>query len=163
EDIRDHLVERFPGCNDRALGYTARLLLPLVQEPTDAAWGFPSVARFALADAWLGAPIDDAADPGPLVLRYLAAFGPPTAADAKDCGRSSRSCARGSRSSATRRSASSSTFPMRRAPTKTSMHRCASCPSSTTSFSRIRTGDASSPTSTRRRSTCPASASRRRF
>jgi hypothetical protein len=55
--------------------------LPLVQVPTDAAWGFPADSDFAVAEAWLGAPLGDNESPQALVLRYLAAFGPATAAD----------------------------------------------------------------------------------
>lgn len=83
EDIRDHLVATFPDCNDRGLGYTVRMLLPLVQEPSGGAWGFPSVSRFALADAWLGMPIAGSGAVEPLLLRYLAAFGPASVGDAQ--------------------------------------------------------------------------------
>ena len=59
-----------------ALGYLVRTHLPLVMVPTDARWGFPSVADFALADEWLGGPLPEDGTPEQLVLRYLAAFGP---------------------------------------------------------------------------------------
>ncbi len=84
EELRPLLVEAFPNVNDRALGYAVRTHLPLVMVPTQDRWGFPAAARFTLADVWLGAPLPD--DPGAmeaLVLRYLAAFGPATAADAQ--------------------------------------------------------------------------------
>jgi len=55
--------------------------LPLVMIPTDDRWGFPADSRFGLAESWLGTPISDKADPEGLILRYLAAFGPATAAD----------------------------------------------------------------------------------
>ena len=51
--------------------------------PTDARWGFPSVADFALADEWLRGPLPEDGTPEQLVLRYLAAFGPASAADAQ--------------------------------------------------------------------------------
>jgi DNA glycosylase AlkZ-like len=82
-DLRRLLQEQFPDVNDRALGYTVRTHLPLVMVPTDARWAFPSVARFTLADEWLGHPLPDAGTPEQLVVRYLAAFGPATAADAQ--------------------------------------------------------------------------------
>jgi hypothetical protein len=44
-------------------------------------WGFPSVADFTLADEWLGAKPAKGDAPHELVRRYLAAFGPATAAD----------------------------------------------------------------------------------
>src|SRR4051794_11130569 len=81
KELRALLAEAFPDVNERALGYATRLRLPLVMVPTGERWGFPSVADFALADGWLGglASVDDAAEQ--LALRYLAAFGPATAAD----------------------------------------------------------------------------------
>ncbi|MDP9368137.1 MAG: winged helix DNA-binding domain-containing protein [Chloroflexota bacterium] len=82
EELRPLLVESFPQVNDRALGYAVRTHLPLVMVPTQDRWGFPAPAPFTLAESWLDAPLSD--DPGAtqaLVLRYLAAFGPATAAD----------------------------------------------------------------------------------
>jgi hypothetical protein len=57
------------------------MLLPLVMVPTEDRWGFPRVARFTLAEAWLGRALNSASEPDELVLRYLGAFGPATAAD----------------------------------------------------------------------------------
>jgi hypothetical protein len=96
-ELRPLLVEAFPEVNDRALGYTARMHLPLVMVPTDDRWGFPRDSAFTLADEWLGATLPDpgagdpadgaggtaetAGDVAALALRYLAAFGPASAAD----------------------------------------------------------------------------------
>ena len=82
-ELRALLAEAFPRVNDRALGYSVRLQLPLVMVPTESRWGFPSIADFALADVWLGEPLATDDSPEPLVLRYLASFGPATAADAQ--------------------------------------------------------------------------------
>jgi len=76
-ELRALLSERFTDANERGLGYAARTHLPLTMVPTDDRWGFPRDADFALAEA--GA--DDS--PEPLVRRYLAAFGPASAADAQ--------------------------------------------------------------------------------
>ena len=79
--IRELLQERFPDVNDRALGYAVRTLLPLVMVTSeDGRWGFDRVAEFALAEQWLGAPPAEP-DAAALVTRYLAAFGPASAAD----------------------------------------------------------------------------------
>ncbi|MBG0832872.1 winged helix DNA-binding domain-containing protein [Planomonospora sp. ID67723] len=84
--LRALLQERFPEANDRALGYAVRTRLPLVMVPTGDRWAFPPKADFALAESWLaedsravapGEPVEE------LVLRYLAAYGPATAADAQ--------------------------------------------------------------------------------
>jgi hypothetical protein len=83
DELRRLLHERFPAVNDRALGYAVRTHLPLVMVPAEARWGFPSVADFTLAESWLGHPVAAAGPVEQLVLRYLAAFGPASAADAQ--------------------------------------------------------------------------------
>ncbi|WP_026416289.1 winged helix DNA-binding domain-containing protein [Actinomadura oligospora] len=82
-ELRALLQEDFPEVNDRALGYAVRMWLPLTMVPTEDRWGFPRTASFTLADTWLHAPISDTPDDEALALRYLAAFGPATAADAQ--------------------------------------------------------------------------------
>jgi len=82
--LRDHLVKKFPAGDERAMGYAIRTHLPLVQVPTDALWGFPAAADFALADSWLAREVSTTATSAEaMVLRYLAAFGPATPADAQ--------------------------------------------------------------------------------
>lgn len=80
-EIRSALARRFPNANDRMLGYAVRTHLPLVMVPEGGRWGFPAGARFAAAEPWLGRPVDGEPDPAGLARRYLAAFGPATAAD----------------------------------------------------------------------------------
>ncbi|MGV9777630.1 winged helix DNA-binding domain-containing protein [Streptosporangium sp. NPDC003464] len=80
--LRALLQEEFPEADERGLGYAVRTQLPIVMVPTDDRWAFPQAADFTPADVWLGPepagrPVEE------LVLRYLAAFGPATAADAQ--------------------------------------------------------------------------------
>ena len=82
-ELRDHLMTLHPAGDERAMGFAVRTHLPLVQLPTAATWAFPADADFAVAEAFLGAPLGKDASPGALVLRYLAAFGPATVADAQ--------------------------------------------------------------------------------
>jgi hypothetical protein len=81
DELRTLLQEAFPGVNHRALGFAVRMLLPLVMVPTADRWGFPRVADFTLAETWLGRPLDTGEGTDALVLRYLGAFGPASAAD----------------------------------------------------------------------------------
>ena len=79
--IRAGLQQRFPDVNDRALGYAARTLVPLVMVPDAAGrWGYPRVGEFALAEEFLDGPLAPDA-PQALARRYLGAFGPASAAD----------------------------------------------------------------------------------
>lgn len=87
EEVRDRLKQADVGANERALGFAVRMLLPLVQVPVghEAVWAFPANARFALAEEWLGKaiPTRTPARAEALVLRYLAAYGPASVADAQ--------------------------------------------------------------------------------
>jgi hypothetical protein len=83
EEIRGVLRAQWPKADERAMGYAVRTHLPLVQVPTDAPWGWPAAACFAVAETWMGKPVAAKADPAALVLRYLAAFGPASPADAQ--------------------------------------------------------------------------------
>ncbi|MCP9972583.1 winged helix DNA-binding domain-containing protein [Actinomadura madurae] len=82
-EVRASLQEMFPDVNDRALGYAARLCVPLVMIPTQDRWGFPRTAQFTLADSWLGSVAAGEPAVEELMLRYLAAYGPASAADAQ--------------------------------------------------------------------------------
>ncbi|WP_131737503.1 winged helix DNA-binding domain-containing protein [Actinomadura roseirufa] len=82
-EVRALLREQFPDVNDRALGHAVRMCVPLVMVPTGDRWAFPRAAEFALADGWLGAAPAPAPSLDELMLRYLAAFGPASAADAQ--------------------------------------------------------------------------------
>ena len=79
--LRAALAEAFPDVDERALGFTVRMRLPLVMVPTADRWAFPPDAAFAPAEEFLGRPLcAEPALPG-LVLRHLRAFGPATPAD----------------------------------------------------------------------------------
>ena len=83
EDLRDLLKRAHPKADERAMGYAVRMALPLIMVPEgDSAWSFPAQSRFALADDWIGrtVPLEPAAA-DPLVLRYLAAYGPASVRD----------------------------------------------------------------------------------
>ncbi len=79
--LREILSKRHPNGDERAMGFAVRCTLPLVQVPTDDAWGFPADSSFAPAQAWLGETLHGGDASEELVLRYLSAFGPATATD----------------------------------------------------------------------------------
>jgi hypothetical protein len=86
EELREQLLHDDPEGDERAMGYAVRMLLPLVQVPDgESAWSFPTQARFALAERWLGCKIATGGEarPDQLVLRYLAGYGPASVADAQ--------------------------------------------------------------------------------
>jgi hypothetical protein len=82
-DIRDRLQAQFPDMNDRALGFTVRMMIPLVVIPAEHRWAYLANAPFGLAEEWIGPcdPPDDALQE--LIRRYLGTFGPATVADAQ--------------------------------------------------------------------------------
>lgn len=75
------LAEVFPDREPRALAHAARTLLPLVQIPPRALWQRSGATTLATAEQWLGRAVRTDATWDEVALRYLAAFGPATAAD----------------------------------------------------------------------------------
>ncbi len=65
----------------RNLAYAARILLPLVQAPADAPYGFKTGGEFVMARTWLGRDIVPEPDMLDLIRRYLAAYGPAAPGD----------------------------------------------------------------------------------
>ena len=65
------------------MGYLIRTQIPLIMMPCDGDCGFGTDSKFALAAWWLGKAIDGEERTQDLILRYLAAFGPATVADAQ--------------------------------------------------------------------------------
>ena len=78
--LGERLAERFAGVPAAALGHVARERLPLVQVPPRGLWQRSGGVVYQTVESWLGRPTTPVDLPG-LVRRYLAAFGPATAAD----------------------------------------------------------------------------------
>jgi hypothetical protein len=76
------LQQRWPDRDPTSLAYVIRHLVPIVQVPPRAIWGKSSQATWASAEDWLGRPLSTKPSIDKMVLRYLAAFGPATVADA---------------------------------------------------------------------------------
>lgn len=75
------LLPRFPRSDAEALGNAVRTFVPLVQVPPRGLWGKSGAPLCANAETWIGRGFAARPSPEKLARRYLAAFGPATAAD----------------------------------------------------------------------------------
>ena len=80
-DLTAALRMTWPDHPAGALSNVVRSLLPVVQIPPRGVWGQSGQPTYAMAEDWLGTPLDPEPDLDALVLRYLAAFGPATVKD----------------------------------------------------------------------------------
>jgi len=81
--LREHLAPLWPDREPAALAHAVRCLLPTIQTPPRGIWGKGGNPAMSTADLWLGSPIDPDPSIDNLVLRYLAAYGPASVADAQ--------------------------------------------------------------------------------
>jgi hypothetical protein len=79
-EIGRALADAFPDVPEVALRHVSRERLPLVQVPPRGLWKRSGGVVYAYADRYLGRAFVEA-DVEDLVVRYLAAYGPATAAD----------------------------------------------------------------------------------
>jgi winged helix DNA-binding protein len=82
-ELRRLLGPRWPDRDPAALAYAVRGLLPLVHVPPRGVWGQSGPVALTTAEAWLGQSVASNCVPDEAILRYLAAFGPATVADAR--------------------------------------------------------------------------------
>jgi hypothetical protein len=80
-EIGARLAGQWPDTPPGSLAEAARSLLPLVQVPPRALWQRSGQVRLTTAATWLGKPRGKPLTIDELVLRYLRAFGPASAAD----------------------------------------------------------------------------------
>jgi hypothetical protein len=81
--LREHLGPLWPDREPPSLAHAVRCLLPTIQVPPRGVWGKGGNPAMSTAELWLGSPLNASPSLDGLVLRYLAAFGPASVADAQ--------------------------------------------------------------------------------
>ena len=81
-ELRRLLGAQFPDVDPAALVYGAQMRLALVQPPPRGLWGRTAQVSWTTAEAWLAQHPTPRPSLDDVVLRYIAAFGPVSVADA---------------------------------------------------------------------------------
>lgn len=79
--LAERLAERYPGREAIALAWAAQHELSLVHPPPSGTWRRRGRVQIALAEDWLGGPLEQAPKLDELLRRYLMSCGPATVAD----------------------------------------------------------------------------------
>lgn len=82
-ELGESLALEFPGTSPSSLVHAARNLIPLVQVPPRAVWGKTGRVRLLPLETWTGVGVETNPSLERMLLRYLAAFGPASVADAQ--------------------------------------------------------------------------------
>jgi hypothetical protein len=80
-ELRELLRDRWPTSDPDALAWSVQYLVPVIHPPPNGTWRRRGSTPFTLAEEWLGRPLERGVAVERLIRRYLAAFGPATAAD----------------------------------------------------------------------------------
>ncbi len=80
KQLGEALTATYPDVPPHALGSLARVAAPLAQLPPRGCWKQSGGVVYDFVDSWVGRPLADP-DPAAIVRRYLAAYGPASAAD----------------------------------------------------------------------------------
>ena len=81
-ELRVAMAEHFPDRNPTNLAYACRGRLPTLQVPPRGLWSRSGQVKLTTLDHWSGRPLGTDTAPDAMILRYLAAFGPASTADA---------------------------------------------------------------------------------
>jgi hypothetical protein len=80
-ELGRRLVELGIGDDAEAIGYAARVYVPLVQVTPRGVWGAGGQAKYATIESWTGLELERRPSIADVVLRYLGAFGPASVLD----------------------------------------------------------------------------------
>jgi len=81
--LRPLLAARWPDADLNAMARAVNYLLPMVQVPPRGVWGMSGQPKLTTLEVWTGESMPATTDVERIVLRYLAAFGPASVADAQ--------------------------------------------------------------------------------
>ncbi|WP_026870973.1 winged helix DNA-binding domain-containing protein [Inquilinus limosus] len=81
EEMGRLLQTQWPDRDAKSLSYAMRNLAPLVQVPPRGLWGIGGLPLCTTAESWLRQQLGTDTAPEPMLLRYLAAFGPASVQD----------------------------------------------------------------------------------